>query len=570
MAIAPELSPFNPQKNPIDKTSDRADSAAPDTSAGSPSVFTPITPVSEPVLTPEPENQENPFVALSPEVTSVGVPPKKTPAPMPAATVPLPQKPVSRAQKPSFLLNEKISIAIAPEFIPAPPPPAPKTEMDFSLDYKNPEAQRLLSKPVRNRSKDQTCYKCRKQTPGALVLDTDKGPLCPKCWNPYIHGLISNIYFDRGPASGALRVLVAALHFFAAWMVPLLPAIICYVLLVRTGFGGFFEDFAVVFAAPTAGGMIFVFLLLAGIFLIPAGIVSVSQGSTIAGSLARINPLLLFTLVRSALPGYFAVFCILAGTVLLNLAGLALCAEAGGEGGGSMLALPLALCMSGTEMALFRLLRRGKTARAALLCAVVCLLMPQCSFLDPAPVDDGTVIAYSIRDEFGTRSVCTLRFGKAPRGLLELMVDRRDSVEIPSVSHRGTPGLFDTLEPVVTPDGNGRILVSRFLKRRGGHRLVLNEFGPPWLPPCQLTTSRRFELGPRFGAAIVDTIVLWRNRKVCVITIGGRESTIAGTSYYSAATGVLLKSSIVNSSTRYFSPDSSAGLVLSGSNIPGI
>jgi hypothetical protein len=197
-------------------------------------------------------------------------------------------------------------------------------------------------------------------------------------------------------------------------------------------------------------------------------------------------------------------------------------------------------------------------------------LLPGCSSLAPSPVGDETRITYTIKDEFNTRSVCTLRFIKGPRGLLEVVVSQQDSVRDPSAQDGKPPGLFDTTEPVVKPDPNGKILTSRFLRRNGGSRLMLTEFGPLWLPPYQLTPGQRFDLGTRFGAAVVDTIITWHGKKLCVVDLGGKQSTISGTSYYGVASGMLFSSRVTNSSTRYYSPDSIATIMFSSSNIPGI
>lgn len=205
-----------------------------------------------------------------------------------------------------------------------------------------------------------------------------------------------------------------------------------------------------------------------------------------------------------------------------------------------------------------------------LLLLSLCLFLPQCSSLTPAPVSDETQITYTIKDEFNTRSVCTLRFKKGPRGLLELVVSQRDTIRESFARSEKNIGLFDTAEPVVAPDPDGKIVTSRFLKRRGGLRLVLTEFGPPWLPPYQLTLYHRFDLGARFGTAVADTIITWHGKKLCVVTLGGKQSTISGTSYYSVASGMLFSSRVTNSSTRYYSPDSVATIMLSSSNIPGI
>jgi hypothetical protein len=355
LAITPDQPPSNQKKTPADSAS----------------VFKPIAPITKPAVVPEPENPENPFVALSSKVTRADLPPKKmkrlSPAvasllphngPLPAAR---PKDPVNQARKPVNFLNEKVSIAIAPEFMPAKPSAPPKTEMDFSLDYKNPEAERLLN-PSKTRPKDPPCHKCGKQTRNGIFFNGVKGPVCPHCYNPYVHQLVSNIYYGRDPEFGIGRALVALFHFIIAWLVPVVPATLWYALFVHTGFGGFFEDTVIIFTAPTIEGLAFAVLLLAGLFFIPACVASVSLDATITGSLAQINPLRLFPLIKMAMPGYFLTFCVLTGTVMMNLAGIALCAEAGMGWVANVLAIFLAVGMGAGEMRGVRWVMRGMVA----------------------------------------------------------------------------------------------------------------------------------------------------------------------------------------------------------------
>lgn len=357
MAITPDKPPSNPQKNPV----------------GSASVFKPIAPITKHAVDPEPENPENPFVALSPDLTGVDVPPKKGKALPPAIASLLPQneplpavrpkRPISAASKPVNFLLEDVSITIAPEFMPEKPAAPLNTKMDFSLDYKNPEAERLMNSS-RNRPKEQLCHKCGKRTQDGILFNGKKGPVCPRCYNPYVHQLISNIFIDRDPEFGLVRAFIALLHFITAWFVPIVPAIIWYALFVRTGFGGFFEDTVVIFTAPTIEGLVFAVLLLTGLFFIPVSIASVSLGNTFGGSLTNISPTRLFPLVKMAMPGYFLTFSVLAVSVAMNLAGIAWCAEEGMGWAANVLAVFLAVGMSSIEMTLIRFLLRGRIKKS--------------------------------------------------------------------------------------------------------------------------------------------------------------------------------------------------------------
>lgn len=353
MAITPDQAPSNPQKPPADNSS----------------VFKPIAPITKPAFIPAPENTENPFVALSPKVTSVELPPKKTKTlpptvasllpknePLPATP---PKGPVSQPRKPLNFLIKDVSISIAPEFMPAKPAAPLNTTMDFSLDYKNPEAEKLL-RPPQDRQKDRPCYKCGKQTRNGILFNSQKGPVCPRCYNPYFHQLVSNIYYGQDPEFSIGRALVALFHFIIAWLIPVVPAIVWYALFVRTGFGGFFEDTVIILTAPTVEGLVFVALLLAGLFFIPASMASISLGTTITGSLAQINPPRLFPLIKMAMPCYFLTFCVLAGTVMINLAGIAWCVEAGMGWAANVLAIVIAVGLGAGEMGAVRWVVGGK------------------------------------------------------------------------------------------------------------------------------------------------------------------------------------------------------------------
>jgi hypothetical protein len=349
MTTTPEPPSADPKK------SQRPDGASP---------FTPIAPIRKPAFVPEPENNENPFVALSPHVTHVDAPQKKIPPLSPKAAVPPPATatpgPVDPARKQAahFLL-EDVSISLAPEFVPQPVAAPKNTVMDFSLDYTNPEAAPRSAPPPQNR----VCTRCSRSSMTTVLFNGDHGPLCLKCYNPYCQHLVSNIFSDgEGPVF--FRLYVAAVHFIAAWLVPVVPAIIWHRVFVQTGFGTAFEDWAVFAVAPTFGMAGFIILLLAGTFLIPAGQASVSLAGTPAGSFAQINPAYLLTLIKSALPGYLGVYSALVFSLLLNLAALALVSAFGGAWTGSVLVLPVSLCMSAIEMSLARYFLRGRRAPA--------------------------------------------------------------------------------------------------------------------------------------------------------------------------------------------------------------
>jgi hypothetical protein len=99
------------------------------------------------------------------------------------------------------------------------------------------------------------------------------------------------------------------------------------------------------------------------VFFIPAIMASVSRSKGPGDLLKSINPGTVFIMVRQSSPGYFCVFIVLAATVLLNTAGLSFCADAGAEVANSVMALPIAVCISAIEMALFRAVLRSLTVR---------------------------------------------------------------------------------------------------------------------------------------------------------------------------------------------------------------
>jgi len=154
------------------------------------------------------------------------------------------------------------------------------------------------------------------------------------------------------------KVCTAGLQFAAAWIGPLVPAFICYVLLVRTGCGGFYEDMALIVAAPTFNGDIYALLLLAGLFLIPAATASVSTTFSFSASIRQLSPHVLFPIVYKAFTEYLVICAGVALIGILNAGTQMLCTVIGGGWIGSAIAVPFTLYFLMAEMRLIGLFLR--------------------------------------------------------------------------------------------------------------------------------------------------------------------------------------------------------------------
>jgi len=212
----------------------------------------------------------------------------------------------------------------------------------------------------------------------------------------------------------------------------------------------------------------------------------------------------------------------------------------------------------------YRPIRLPAALRIVFLYSALGMAMAGCSLLEIAPVDDGSYLVYIVTDKFGGNYPCTLHFKRAQRGLLEV------TVEQPSVKVSGDDGAeagHEDLPFLITPDDDGKILVSRFLKRRGGMPLSLADYGPVWLQPHTLKP------GDTTGAdlRITGKIDKWHGQEVCVVEMNGLQSVVRGTWYYSVKTGILIGCEQGTIVSDLLKPSGKpAGILLTQSNIPGL
>jgi hypothetical protein len=212
----------------------------------------------------------------------------------------------------------------------------------------------------------------------------------------------------------------------------------------------------------------------------------------------------------------------------------------------------------------YRPIRFPATLRKVFRYSALGMAMAGCSLLEIAPVDDGSYLTYTVTDTFGGTYPCTLHFKRAQRGLLEV------TIEQPTVKVSGDDE--DEAAPeerplLISPDDDGKILVSRFLKRRGGMPLSLAEYGPVWLQPHSLKP------GDTTGAdlRITGKIDKWHGQEVCVVELTGMQTVIRGTWYYSTKTGILIGCEQGDLAEDLLNPGGKpAGILLTESNISGL
>lgn len=191
-----------------------------------------------------------------------------------------------------------------------------------------------------------------------------------------------------------------------------------------------------------------------------------------------------------------------------------------------------------------------------------------CSFLEIAPVNDGSYLHYTVTDIYGGNYTCTLHFKRAQRGLLEVTVEQ-PSVK---VSASGRAGAGPEERPsLISPDDDGKILVSRFLKRRGGMPLSLADYGSVWLQPRTMKPGSQTGVDLAFGTGMTDKIDKWHGQEVYVVEMNGVQGTVRGTWYYSTKTGILIGCELGDLVSDFIKPNAKpAGILLTESNIPAL
>jgi hypothetical protein len=310
-------------------------------------------------------------------------------------------------EQPDF---QNIRLAV-PVQDPAPKPRARQVKKETYIDYSG-NAAKESGEEQKSLAGYLTCFQCKDIGREQHMFFSDEGPVCPACYNPYIHKIGSKQFYAMLPgviafpfrgnnivmlvmgslffgiltfffrmssiATGAVgavgggflteylmsiiiatadgsddlpdwpdfsvgAVCSAALKFFLAWFLPVLPGVLFYFFLIRTGCGGFFEDVALILAAPTFNGVLFILLVFSGIFIIPAGTAAISMGTSFAHSLLQLNPLFLFSVIARAPIAYCVVCAFVFGVNFLNVTVMVICTIIGGAWIGSVIMVPFSL-----------------------------------------------------------------------------------------------------------------------------------------------------------------------------------------------------------------------------------
>ena len=153
------------------------------------------------------------------------------------------------------------------------------------------------------------------------------------------------------------------MQYVCATLLPLVPAIVWFVLFVRTGCGGPLEELALIMASPTVNSVVFLLLFVAGAFLVPAATVSVSMATTKFGSLIRISPHILIPIILKAPFEYFIISCMLIIVMTLDSIALIFCTQFGGILIGSVVSVPFTLYFLFVEMRMLGLFWRLASRR---------------------------------------------------------------------------------------------------------------------------------------------------------------------------------------------------------------
>jgi hypothetical protein len=212
--------------------------------------------------------------------------------------------------------------------------------------------------------------------------------------------------------------------------------------------------------------------------------------------------------------------------------------------------------------------------------AVTIMIIGGCSLLQTVPVDEQSYLQYRINRGYGGTCQATLRFKNAPRNMIEVTVEQPvppaepaqsiTSEEDASPEEIAFSRRQETPVPVIAPDDNNKILVSRFFTRKGGYRLELESFGPLWLPTIMLVPGRTVNLGFMAGDVVVGQETVWNTRRVVPLRKKGGDPEARGVWYYSPATGFLVGFDPEERSNDESGEAYSRGLVLAETNIEGL
>lgn len=207
-----------------------------------------------------------------------------------------------------------------------------------------------------------------------------------------------------------------------------------------------------------------------------------------------------------------------------------------------------------------------------LACLLICFITSGCGFIEIAPFHDGSYLTYTATDLYGNTSQHTLRFKNASRNLLEVVIEHQQNrKELPQPDFYdyeeveemiNDPQSAQLPQKQILPDKNDKILVSRFLKQKGGVRLCFDEYGPLWLPKKLLKPGKKLTIEHFHDNAAVTAIAQWKEWQVFVVTLNDDGRAIKGTWYYSTKTGILVGGEFETGALESLGTTTKAGMVL--------
>ncbi|MGD2278739.1 MAG: hypothetical protein PVH45_01425 [Candidatus Omnitrophota bacterium] len=170
-----------------------------------------------------------------------------------------------------------------------------------------------------------------------------------------------------------------------------------------------------------------------------------------------------------------------------------------------------------------------------------------------APLKDGSYLKYEFRSKEFTGS-CKIVFNEISATYFEV------SVEDPQ-------GLLG--RPFARPGRDGKVLVNRMMKRRGGRPLEFDELGPVWVPPATRRKGGRAGIDMVFSGTFEDKIADWKKWKVYAVEATIFRGAFSGTWYYDTTTGFLVGHEKKTVATSFFTK-TPPYWILTGSNIEGL
>ncbi|MFQ5952037.1 MAG: hypothetical protein ACE5JK_01350 [Candidatus Omnitrophota bacterium] len=177
-----------------------------------------------------------------------------------------------------------------------------------------------------------------------------------------------------------------------------------------------------------------------------------------------------------------------------------------------------------------------------------------CVSFAPAPIKDGAYLKYELRSKDFTGS-CKIVFKQVNNTYFEVIADDPD-------------GLLG--RPFAKPNRrDGKVMVNRWMKRRGGRPLELEQLGPIWVPPAERARGGRAGIDLVFSGTFEDEITQWKGWEVYKVTATIFRGAFSGTWYYDRTTGFLVGHERKTVATSFFTK-TPPYFILIDSNIEGL